>query len=471
MSGIFMIKENQRFLNALLILADVIILILAFIAAWLLRFKTTLFGPLGGYLSFEQYFLLVILIIPLYLVAYYFLGLYKPFRDQSSVMPEVSQIIKANITVFAISIATLFVIDQPDYSRILLFVFASFSTLFASLERFTFRKILRYIRSNDQNLKHVLIIGDGELAIKFAEKITSKKYLGYSISGFLGYNNEVGDEILNSSVIGKISNLDDFLANNEYDRVIIAIPLKYYDNLTKIVDICENYGVKAEIIPDYYRYVPAKPSVEMLDDLPIINVRYVPMDDALNSFLKKVSDIVISIIAIIITSWIMVLTAIAIKLTSRGPIIFKQERIGHLGKPFMMYKFRSMKVQDEDEEKSEWTTEDDPRKTKVGEFIRKTSIDELPQFFNVLKGEMSVVGPRPERPYFVEKFRQDIPKYMVKHHVRPGLTGWAQIHGFRGNTSIKKRIEYDIDYVENWYFALDILIMWRTIVKRNKNAY
>ena len=466
-----MIKQNQRFLNTILIVIDASVLILAFIVAWFLRFKTTLFGPLGGFLSFEKYLLMVIFIIPLYLLSYYFLGLYKPFRDQSSIIPEASQIVKANIFVFALSIATLFIIEQPDYSRILLFVFAVLSTLFAIIERYTFREILKHIRANDQNMKHVLIVGDGELAIKFAEKITSKKYLGYSISGFLGSRHEIGHIIGNSKVIGKIDDLDELLANNEYDRVIIAIPLKYYDNLMKLVDICENQGVKAEIIPDYYKYFPAKPSIDMIDELPIINIRYVPLDDALNSFIKKSSDIIISLIAILITSPIMIITAIAIKLTSPGPIIFKQERIGYQRKPFMMYKFRSMKVQDENDEKSEWTTKDDPRKTKVGDFIRKTSIDELPQFFNVLKGEMSVVGPRPERPYFVEKFRCDIPKYMVKHQVRPGLTGLAQVHGYRGNTSIQRRIEYDIEYVENWYLGLDLLIMWKTIIKGNRNAY
>ena len=167
----------------------------------------------------------------------------------------------------------------------------------------------------------------------------------------------------------------------------------------------------------------------------------------------------------------MLITAIAIKLESPGPIIFKQERIGYNGKPFMMYKFRSMKVQDEEEEKSQWTTQDDPRKTRVGTFIRKMSIDELPQFFNVLKREMSVVGPRPERPYFVEQFKKTIPKYMVKHQVRPGLTGLAQVNGYRGNTSIEKRIEYDIRYVENWSLVLDIQIMLKTIFKRDENAY
>ena len=209
----------------------------------------------------------------------------------------------------------------------------------------------------------------------------------------------------------------------------------------------------------------------MLDDLPIINIRYVPLDDAFNKFKKIVEDYFVAIVAIIITSPIMLITAIAIKLESPGPIIFKQERIGYNGKPFMMYKFRSMKVQDENEEKSQWTTEDDPRKTKVGSFIRKMSIDELPQFFNVLKREMSVVGPRPERPYFVEQFKKEIPKYMVKHQVRPGLTGLAQVNGYRGNTSIDKRIEYDIRYVENWSLVLDIQIMFKTVFQRNKNAY
>ena len=209
----------------------------------------------------------------------------------------------------------------------------------------------------------------------------------------------------------------------------------------------------------------------MLDDLPIINIRYVPLDDAFNKFKKILEDYFVAIVAIIITSPIMLITAIAIKLESPGPIIFKQERIGYGGKPFMMYKFRSMKVQDEDEEKSQWTTEDDPRKTRVGSFIRRMSIDELPQFFNVLKREMSVVGPRPERPYFVEQFKKSIPKYMVKHQVRPGLTGLAQVNGYRGNTSIEKRIEYDIRYVENWSLTLDIQIMFQTIFKRNDNAY
>ena len=278
-------------------------------------------------------------------------------------------------------------------------------------------------------------------------------------------------EVERSRFVGTFYDLEPILAKHNFDRVVIAIPLEYFYKLTELVDICENAGIKAEIIPDYYKYLPAKPSVDMIDDLPIINIRYVPLDDSFNKFVKIVEDILISVIAIIVTSPIMLVTAIAIKIESPGPIIFKQERIGYKRKPFMMYKFRSMKVQNEEEEMTGWTTPNDSRKTRVGSFIRKTSIDELPQFFNVLKGDMSVVGPRPERPYFVDKFRKEIPKYMVKHQVRPGLTGWAQIHGCRGNTSINKRIEYDIEYVEQWHFGLDVLILFRTVFKRNHNAY
>ncbi|KZX16135.1 UDP-glucose:undecaprenyl-phosphate glucose-1-phosphate transferase [Methanobrevibacter cuticularis] len=466
-----MIKENQRLLNATLISTDALVVALAFIFAWVIRFQTTVLGPSGDGLSFETYLLSILIIVPSYLIFYYFFGLYRPFRDQSHIIREVTQIIKTNFCMLIILLAVLFIVDQADYSRKLLFLLAVFSTTFAIIERTSFRKVLKHIRSNDLNLKHILIVGDGDLAINFSEKILTKKYLGYSISGFLGKNKNIGEKINGIEVIGSISELENQISGNKYDRVIIAISLKDYDKLNDLVDICENQGVRAEIIPDYYKYFPAKPSVDMIDDLPIINIRYIPLDDAFNKFLKKVSDIVISLIAIILTSPIMLFTAIAIKLTSPGPIIFKQERIGYRKKPFMMYKFRSMKLQDKADEISKWTTENDPRKTKIGEFIRKTNIDELPQFFNVLKGEMSVVGPRPERPYFVDKFKEEIPKYMIKHQIRPGLTGWAQIHGWRGNTSIYKRIEYDIDYVENWYFGLDLLIMWKTLLKGNNNAY
>ena len=467
-----MIKENQRLLNVILVLVDVLVVVASLACSFWLRFHTTLFGPIGGHLSLQSYLLfLVFAVIPTYLILYFAFGLYKPRRTYKNIFSEATQIIKVNIIAFFVLVSILFIINQPNFSRILLFLLALISTFIGIIERFVIRSFLKRIRINNRNLKHILIVGDNDLAYSFAEKIQNNPYLGFSVNGFLGRSEHIGMKIAGSEVIGSFKELDDVLDKNNFDRVVLAIPLKYYYKINELVESCERVGIKAEIIPDYIRYFPAQPSVDMIEDIPIINIRYVPLDDEFNKFLKYSSDYIISIIAIIITSPIMILTAIAIKLTSRGPIIFKQERIGHNGKPFTMYKFRSMKVQDPSEEKSEWTTKDDPRKTLVGNFIRKTSIDELPQFFNVLKGDMSVVGPRPERPYFVDQFKKDVPKYMVKHQVRPGITGWAQIHGCRGDTSIKKRIEYDIEYVENWHMGLDLAIMIKTALKKNPNAY
>jgi len=467
-----MIKENQRALNIALVLLDVLVISVSLLCSIWLRFKTTLFGPLGGHLGMQSYTMFLILaVIPTYLILYFAFGLYKPRRTYKNIFSEATQLIKVNIIAFFVLVSILFIINQPNFSRIMLFLLAIIATFFGIIERFAIRSILMKMRVNNRNLKHILIVGDNDLAFTFARRIRENPYLGFSVSGFLGRSDHVGREIEGSKVIGAFKDFDKILENNSYDRVVLAIPLRYYYRINELVQSCEKVGIKAEIIPDYIRYFPAQPSVDMIEDIPIINIRYVPLDDDFNKFLKFVSDYAISIIAIIITSPVMIVTAIAIKLTSRGPIIFKQERIGHNGQPFMMYKFRSMKVQDPSEEKSEWTTKDDPRKTKVGNFIRKTSIDELPQFFNVLKGDMSVVGPRPERPYFVDQFRESIPKYMVKHQVKPGLTGWAQIHGCRGDTSINKRIEYDIEYVENWHMGLDLGIMIKTVLKKNPNAY
>ena len=466
-----MIKENQKALNILLVLIDVLVISLSLLCAIWLRFKTTLFSP-GGHLGFFSYlWFLIFAVIPVYLILYFAFGLYKPRRTYKNIFSEATQIIKVNIVAFFALVSILFIINQPDFSRIMLFLLAIIATFFGIIERFTIRSILKNLRVNNKNLKHILIVGDNDLAFTFANRIRKNPYLGFVVSGFLGRSEHVGMEIEGSRIIGTFSQMDYILEHNRYDRVVLAIPLKYYYKINELVESCEKVGIKAEIIPDYIRYFPAQPSVDMIEDIPIINIRYVPLDDNFNKFMKLVSDYIISIIAIIITSPIMVATAVAIKLTSPGPIIFKQERMGYNGKIFMMYKFRSMRVQDPNEEKSEWTTRDDPRKTRVGDIIRRTSIDELPQFFNVLKGDMSVVGPRPERPYFVDQFKETIPKYMVKHQVKPGLTGWAQIHGCRGDTSIKKRIEYDIEYVENWHMGLDLAIMIKTALKKNPNAY
>ena len=467
-----MIKENQKLFNLILVLIDVFVISISLVCSFWLRFKTTLFGPIGGHLGLQSYLLfLTFAVIPVYLILYFSFGLYKARRTYKNIFSEATQIIKVNIIAFFVLVSILYIIMQPDFSRIMLFLLSIIGTLFGTIERFAIRSVLKNIRVNNRNLKHILIVGDNDLAFMFARKIHENPYLGFYVSGFIGRSDRVGMEVVGSKIIGCFKDLDEILENNRYDRVVLAIPLKYYYKINELVESCEKVGIKAEIIPDYIQYFPAQPSIDMIEDIPIINIRYVPLDDSFNKFLKFLSDYIVSIIAIVITSPVMIITAILIKLTSRGQIIFKQERMGYNGKVFTMYKFRSMKIQDPDAEKSEWTTKDDPRKTKIGDFIRRTSIDELPQFFNVLKGDMSIVGPRPERPYFVEQFKESIPKYMVKHQVKPGLTGWAQIHGCRGDTSIKKRIKYDIEYVENWHMGLDLAIMIKTALKKNDNAY
>ena len=219
--------------------------------------------------------------------------------------------------------------------------------------------------------------------------------------------------------------------------------------------------------------IPTRPYTEDLDGLPVIHVRKIPLANSFNSFIKRVIDIIGSLGLILLFSIPMLVVAIIIKTTSKGPLIFKQERVGLHNKPFKMYKFRSMEVQDSSKEKQAWTVQNDPRVTPIGKFIRKTSLDELPQFFNVLKGDMSLVGPRPERPFWVEKFKEEIPRYMIKHQVKPGITGWAQVNGYRGDTSIRMRIDCDLYYIENWSLGLDFKILFSTIFKGfvNKNAY
>ncbi len=286
-------------------------------------------------------------------------------------------------------------------------------------------------------------------------------------------NTPAGTEYKGIKVLGRIENLNVILPENQMDEIAITLGLSEYYRLEEIVALCEKSGVHTKFIPDYNKIIPTKPYTEDILGLPVINIRYVPLNNTFNALIKRTMDIVGSIVGIIVTSPLMLLMCLIIKLTSPGPLIYKQERVGLHNQTFWMYKFRSMEVQPESEEKKAWTVKNDPRVTPVGKFMRHTSIDELPQLFNILKGNMSLVGPRPERPFFVEKFREEIPRYMVKHQVRPGLTGWAQVNGYRGDTSIRKRIECDLYYIENWSIGFDIKIIFLTFFKGfiNKNAY
>ena len=245
------------------------------------------------------------------------------------------------------------------------------------------------------------------------------------------------------------------------DEVVVALDAAEMHMLTRAFAACDKHGTRITMVPFYNDYLPARPTIDVLGDCKLINIRQTPFDNILNAFIKRAMDVVGSMVLIVLTSPIMLGVAIGVKLSSPGPIIFKQERVGLNKRPFMMYKFRSMRVNAAED--SAWSTNSDPRKTRFGSIIRKFSLDELPQFFNVLKGDMSLVGPRPEIPFHVEHFKEEIPRYLVRQQVRPGLTGWAQINGLRGDTDIAERIRYDIWYIENWTVALDIKILFRTV--------
>ena len=259
--------------------------------------------------------------------------------------------------------------------------------------------------------------------------------------------------------------LERILERNELDEVVIALRAEDYGKLERIVDVCEKAGVHTKMIPDFGNVISTRPYIEDVQGIPVIHVRRVPLNIMRNRAAKRAVDLIGATVAIILFSPVMLLTVLVVALTEEGSVIYRQERVGLHNQVFYMYKFRSMIMQDEEKEKAEWSTRNDPRITPVGKLIRRTSIDELPQLFNVLKGEMSLVGPRPERPQFVQKFRDEIPRYMVKHQVRPGMTGWAQINGYRGDTSIEKRIEYDLYYIENWTMVFDMKILILTIFK------
>lgn len=399
-------------------------------------------------------------------------SLYTPKRVQGRRL-ELWNIVKANTVGIALILGVLYLIKMIDFSRWMLFYFYVLNVILETIARNLIRYFLRDIRRKGYNLKHIVLVGYSRAAEEYIDRILENPQWGYKIRGILDDNIEAGTEYRGIKVIGRIDNLMVILPENRLDEIAITLGLSEYSRLEEIVNLCEKSGVHTKFIPDYNRVIPTKPYTEDILGLPVINIRHVPLTNTFYAAIKRAMDIVGAICAIILFSPVMLFSAIMIKLTSPGPLIFKQERVGLHNRTFMMYKFRSMDVQAPDKEKTKWTVKDDPRVTNFGKFMRKTSIDELPQLFNILKGEMSLVGPRPERPFFVEKFKEEIPRYMIKHQVRPGMTGWAQVNGYRGNTSIKKRIEYDLYYIENWTLGLDIKILFLTVFKGfiNKNAY
>jgi Undecaprenyl-phosphate glucose phosphotransferase len=469
-----MIKDNQKYFNRLHIVLDAIIVAASYMLAWYLKFASPFsdIDPNVGVLSMSTYFQMLYVIVPGYLILYYCFNLYTPKRATVHKY-EILNIFQANVVGMILLMAGWYMIAQIHFSRSMMAIFFVINIILTTLGRSLIRTLLQYFRKKGYNLKYILLVGYSRAGEEYINRINSNPQWGYVVRGILDDSVPAGTVYKGVKVLGTIENLLYILPQNKLDEIAITLSLKDYDRLEHIVDLCEKSGVHTKFIPDYNSLFPSRPYTEDLMGLPVINIRYVPLTNTLNWYMKRLVDIVVALVGVIVSSPVMIVAAIGIACTSRGPIIFRQERIGLHNKPFKMYKFRTMYVQKPSQEKQAWTTKDDPRVTKIGKLLRRTSIDELPQLFNILKGDMSVVGPRPERPQFVEKFKEEIPRYMVKHQVRPGLTGWAQINGYRGDTSIKKRIEYDIFYIENWTMSFDIKIMILTLFKGliNKNAY
>ena len=472
-----MIKNNQQHFNRLHVVFDAIVVVLSYAFAWWLKFASGIVDREIGVLSFEFYMKALILIVPLYLFLYYAFNLYAPKRVQGRRL-ELSNIIMANTVGILIVFAGFFLVlsyseEAKNFSRSMFVYFYVINIIFEEIERLFIRAFLRSIRRRGYNQKHILLVGYSKAAEQYIDRIKQNPQWGYDVQGILDDNIARGTIYKGVKVIGSIGNLEYILPQNKLDEIAITLGLEEYYKLSKIVAECEKSGVHTKFIPDYGNIIPTRPYTEDLLGLPVINIRYVPLSNTFNALIKRLTDIIGAVVCIIVFSPLMLASAILVKTTSQGPLIFKQERVGLHNKPFKMYKFRTMYVQTEEEEKKGWTQKNDPRVTRVGAILRKTSLDEFPQLFNVLKGDMSLVGPRPERPQYVEKFREEIPRYMIKHQVRPGMTGWAQVNGYRGDTSIQKRIECDLYYIENWTLGLDFKILFLTVFKGfiNKNAY
>ena len=383
-------------------------------------------------------------------------GVYRPMRSERATF-YVGRLLTVNFSILCLFViyAAIVLHDYSFYLPWALITFLISSALLIA-KKCLMMLILHRVRRSKRNVKYVLLLTDSqEMADEYMREIHLNPTFGYIVIGYVG-----NTAIEGLKHLGTTGELDALLRKYQPDEVVMAFETVRRATITKYVSVCEDNCVKVLAVPAICGIFKSQRQMQQLGMLPMIDIRSTPLDQFSARFIKRATDIVLSIFFILLTAPIMIFAAIGVKLSSPGPILFRQERVGRNNRVFTIYKFRSMRVNAE--ESSGWTTDHDPRKTKFGNFIRKYSIDELPQFFNVLKGDMSIVGPRPEMTYYVEQFRKTVPLYMLKHSVRPGITGLAQIHGLRGDTSIERRIEEDIYYIEHWTWLYDLKIILLT---------
>ncbi len=464
-----MFSRFQRFYTSIKVAADVVMLSVAFVLAYATRFS----GPIPvfyGLPTLEDTVVSLATVLLVFPLTYRQAQLYTTNRARTHIS-EVFEVFKATITATLIVVALTY-FTRERYSRLTLAFFSGYAFVGVSLVRLVLREVLNEVRRRGYNLKSILVIGAGELGQRVVETVEGHKELGFRVVGLLTLRPEkVGQQVLGVPVLAHVKDLDAVLAQRPVDQVILALPLEDQAAVKPLMEQLALHTVDVKVVPDLYQYVTLYGGMEEFGGLPIISLQGDPMT-GWNMVAKRAFDILFALVAIAVSAPVMLAVALAVKLTSRGPLLYHQERMGLDGRTFHILKFRTMRV-DAESQGAMMASKEDPRRTPIGTFLRKYSLDELPQFFNVLVGDMSLVGPRPERPVFIEEFKKQIPRYHLRHKVKAGITGWAQINGLRGQTSIQKRIEYDLYYIENWSLLMDLKILVRTALGGflSKNAY
>jgi Undecaprenyl-phosphate glucose phosphotransferase len=467
-----LLKKYNQIFTTLLFISDLLLISIAWLLAYLLRFEVELIRVTKDIPPWSQHLPLLVILLLVCGAVFHWTGFYRAKRI-SSLSNELLEIIKVLTIAILIFVFLAYFFKEYRYSRLTIIYFWFLSILFISFSRFFTRNLLSALRKRNYNLRYSLIIGEGELGRKLLQSFRNHPELGLRAVGFLGDSREkVGQMIDGIKVLGTYDEIHLVIQNRVIDQVFIALPFPLHEKIKDILISLKNELVNIKVVSDLYDFITLRGGVDEVDGLPIVNIQDTPLH-GWGKISKRTLDVVFSSIGIVLLSPLMFLIAMAIKLTSSGPIFFKQERMGFDGRVFKILKYRSMIVDAERETGSVWAKPDDSRRTFLGKVLRKTSLDELPQLLNVLKGEMSLVGPRPERPELIEQFKYKIPRYMLRHKIKSGMTGWAQINGWRGNTSLEKRIEHDLHYIEHWSISFDLQILLLTLMKgwMNKHAY
>ena len=469
-----MIEKKHRALASIYLINDAVASNLAMLCAWFLRFNLQIIPVTKGQQQVETYVQLLPIVTLVFPLAFAVQGLYRIRPTRSKTEEWLSVAIGSVVATVVLSGVLLWVRPgSPDvlYSRATLGLFMVCAIVFVIVGRVFVRAAVERRHRAGKDLDRVLIAGSGELARAVVERMNARRdELGFRIVGFLRNGEDV--ELDSLPCLGTLDDAERVLRNNQIDHVFVALPHASAEAMTALLDRLVRNCLSIHVVPDLLQFMVLRSRVEDLDGLPTINLSETPLE-GWSRFAKRGFDLVVAGAATILFSPLMLAIAAAIWLEDRGPILYRQVRMGLDGKPFEIFKFRSMRVGAESETGAKWAERDDPRRTRIGRLIRAWSLDELPQLFNVLLGDMSVVGPRPERPQFVEQFRAEFPQYMLRHKVRAGMTGWAQVHGWRGNTSIRMRIEHDLYDIENWSLLLDMKILFMTVLHglRHENAY